>query len=178
MNSQPTFWYFRVKITTELECPLDSEASVASALVIAEAEPLSLLARALPQGMARNGYWEQQPPQSIIQKALIVRRRHDIESPSSIPSPPYYTRSGRESRRPRQFHSDDHRATTSQQPKMDLVLHADPLEDEEDYSSLVLQMSGSSSLDDRKGTKRLPEGDAVEPKPRQCVTVEEVIASA
>ena len=143
---------------------------MATALVIAEAEPLSRLARALPEGVAINGYWDQLPPRSIVQKALIVRRGHDIESPSSIPLPPHYTRSSCESRRSRQFYPDDHSATTSQ---MDL----DPLEDEEDNSSLVLQTSGSS-LDDRKGTKRLPNGDAVEPKPRQCVTFIEVIASA
>ena len=46
-------------MTGEIPIPLDSEALVASALCMAEATPLSLLARTLPEGTAGEGYWDQ-----------------------------------------------------------------------------------------------------------------------
>ena len=179
----------------KLPNPLDSEASVASALNMVEAIPLSLLAQTLPEETAGDGYWDQQVPNAIIQKALFSRQRHPLQPSDQAASLPIHTSSGRLSRPPKLPSEAEPSSSNPGQPKMDFVLHvkvpakqaALAAQDQRGFQSgeqqggLALQIS-VSHMDIRGASKRLRDDEDVkeeqqlQPTPkRQCIAVAEVI---
>ena len=171
---------FRIRPTIKgnIACPLDSEAAVASALSMVEFQSLTLLIRALPEGMAGDGYWDQQTPQAIIQKALLATQKHDLMNPIQSQSAPHnITRSGRVSIPTKSYPEDEEPSGQVHQPKMDFALLVKDPNDDDDTTCVALMKTHSSS-----GMKRSYEsmevGQDVLVAPgfnkRQCVAVQEV----